>query len=246
MKVAVIIPARYQASRLPGKVLLDICGKPMIQHVFERASRAEGVSRVLVATDDERILQAVRAFGGEAVMTRSDHPTGTDRLAEVAAQLNDDIIINVQGDEPLIAPESLQIALRPLLEEPDLKMSTLREKLTVREEIDNPNHVKVVVDQHDYALYFSRYPIPYHRNLDRPAHWWRHIGLYVYRRDFLLHYARLAPTPLERAESLEQLRALENGYRIKCPVTPHPAIGVDTPEDLVRVRAMIEREQSAG
>lgn len=237
--VVAIIPARYQASRLPGKVLLDIAGRPMIEHVYERVSRAEGLDRVLVATDDDRIAAAVRGFGGEVAMTRTDHASGTDRLAEVASGLTCDIVINVQGDEPMIAPESLGIALAPLLAEPELPMSTLREALTDQDEIDDPNNVKVVVDQADHALYFSRHAIPYRRNEVGEAIWWRHIGLYAYRREFLLHYTSWRPTVLERVEGLEQLRVLEHGYRIKAPLSPYPAVGVDTPADLERVRALL-------
>lgn len=240
MDVVAIIPARFAATRLPGKVLVDIAGKPMIQHVFERAQATAGISSVLVATDDERIAAVVKGFGGEVCMTRPDHETGTDRLAEVAAQLSCDVVVNVQGDEPMIAPASIQIALEPLRRSPEVLMSTLRERLHDHDEIRDPNNVKVVVDQDDYALYFSRHAIPFPRNNgDGAIVYWRHIGLYAYRREFLLTYAQLSPTPLQRAEGLEQLRALEHGYRIKVPVTPHSAIGVDTPEDLERVRKLL-------
>ncbi len=239
MEVVAIIPARYAATRLPGKVLVDIVGKPMIQHVYERAAATPGISRVLVATDDERIAEVVHGFGGEARMTRSDHSTGTDRLAEVAEGLRADVVVNVQGDEPLIAPASIQLAIEPLRRDRDLVMSTLRERIQDPKDLQDPNSVKVVVDQDDYALYFSRSPIPYYRSADAGTTSWRHLGLYVYRREFLLHYARLEPTPLQLAEGLEQLRALEHGYRIKVPLTPHPAVGVDTPEDLERVRRLL-------
>ncbi len=243
MDVVAIIPARFAATRLPGKVLVDIAGKPMIQHVFERAQATAGISRVLVATDDERIADVVRGFGGEVRMTRADHETGTDRLAEVAAGLEADVVVNVQGDEPMIAPASIQLALEPLRQSPEVVMSTLRERLHDLEEVKDPNNVKVVVDRDDFALYFSRHAIPYPRNnSDGAIVYWRHIGLYAYRRDFLLTYARLTPTPLQRAEGLEQLRALEHGYRIKVPVTPHSAIGVDTPEDLARVRSLLAED----
>ncbi len=239
MDVVAIIPARYAATRLPGKVLLDIAGKPMLQHVYERASATAGIDQVIVATDDERIATAVERFGGEARMTSPDHATGTDRLAEVAADLDAEIIVNVQGDEPLIVPASIQLAVQPLRDDDSLVMSTLRERLHDPHEIQDPNNVKVVVDRDDFALYFSRHPIPFVRGADAPPTFWRHLGLYVYRRDFLLTYAQLPPTPLQLAESLEQLRALEHGYRIKVPATPHPALGVDTPEDLERVRAVM-------
>jgi 3-deoxy-manno-octulosonate cytidylyltransferase (CMP-KDO synthetase) len=239
MDVVGIIPARYASSRLPGKVLVDIAGKPMIQHVYERTCAAAGINRVLVATDDERIAEVVRRFGGEARLTRADHPTGTDRLAEVAAELDCELVVNVQGDEPLIAAASIEIALEPMRARPELVMSTLREKLHDREAIADPNNVKVVVDRDDFALYFSRHPIPYRRDHDTQAIWWRHYGLYVYRRKFLLEYAKWPATPLQLAESLEQLRVLEHGYRILAPETPHPAFGVDTPEDLAKVRQLL-------
>ncbi|MBI5832325.1 MAG: 3-deoxy-manno-octulosonate cytidylyltransferase [Armatimonadetes bacterium] len=239
MRAVAVIPARFAATRLPGKVLLDIAGKPMIQHVYERTSAAHGIAEVIVATDDERIAHAVRGFGGKVVMTRADHQTGTDRLAEVAQGLDCDLVVNVQGDEPLIAAQSVQIALEPMVARADLPMSTLREALNDRDAILDPNNVKVVCDQEGFALYFSRHPIPFRRDPDQHITWWRHIGLYVYRRDFLLTYAKLPPTPLQLAESLEQLRALEHGYRIYCAETPHAAVGVDTPEDLERVRALL-------
>ncbi|MCC7492621.1 MAG: 3-deoxy-manno-octulosonate cytidylyltransferase [Fimbriimonadaceae bacterium] len=239
MRTVAIIPARYAATRLPGKVLVDIAGKPMVQHVYERAAATPGVDEVLVATDDQRIADAVAAFGGQARMTSPEHTTGTDRLAEVARDLAADLVVNVQGDEPLIAPASIQIALEPFRHDPNVVMSTLRERLVDPGDLQDPNCVKVVVDTDDWALYFTRAPIPYIRNADAGASRWRHLGLYVYRRDFLLTYAALAPTPLQLAEGLEQLRALEHGYRIKCPLTPHPAIGVDTPADLERVRRML-------
>lgn len=239
MRVVALIPARFGSTRLPGKALLDIAGKPMIQHVYERTAAADGIADVLVATDDQRVVNAVEEFGGRAVMTRADHQTGTDRLAEVAAGLTCDLVVNVQGDEPLIASQSIEIAVQPLLDRPDVPMSTLREALVDRAALEDPNAVKVVVDQDDFALYFSRSPIPYRRDADQPLAYWRHIGLYVYRREFLLHYAQLSPTPLQQAESLEQLRALEHGYRIICPETPHHALGVDTPADLERVRQLL-------
>lgn len=239
MSVVALIPARYASTRLPGKVLCDIAGKPMIQHVYERAAATTGIDDVLVATDDERVAAAVRAFGGQVRLTRSDHPTGTDRLAEAAAELTADIIVNVQGDEPLIAPASIQLALQPLLDDSSLPMSTLRERFTDPALVRDPNAVKVVIDAAEFALYFSREPIPHVRDGGEPAVYWRHLGLYAYRREFLLEYAAWPPTPLEKAEKLEQLRVLEHGYRIKVPLTPHPALGVDTPEDLARVRELL-------
>jgi 3-deoxy-manno-octulosonate cytidylyltransferase (CMP-KDO synthetase) len=249
-----IIPARYQSTRLPGKALAAIAGRPMIEHVYRRAAAAASVQRVIVATDDERIRDAVRAFGGDAVMTSPSHPSGTDRLAEVAATLACDLVVNVQGDEPVLAPESIDAAVSAFAEAsdsakatshetadkaPPLEMSTLRRKIVDPAEHQNPNVTKVVVDRDGFALYFSRAPIPFTRDGQPRAEAWAHIGLYVYRRDTLLRLAALPPTALERAEALEQLRALEHGIRIKTVESRHETIGVDTPADLERVRALI-------
>ena len=211
----------------------------MIEHVYRRASEARSVSSVIVATDDERIYRTVLGFGGTARLTSPDHPSGTDRLAEVAASLTCDIIVNVQGDEPLIEPSTIDEAVAPLRADPRLEMSTLRRRLHDQSDIDNPNLTKVVIDREGFALYFSRAPIPYVRNPAARATVWGHVGLYVYRRACLLRLASLPPTDLERAEALEQLRALEHGIRIKAIETIHESIGVDTPDDLERVRRMM-------
>ena len=249
MKILCVIPARYASTRLPGKPLKDIAGKPMICRVYDRASQAETLSGVVVATDDERILQAVEAHGGRAMMTAKDHPTGTDRLAEVAAAYHDvDLIINVQGDEPLIEPSLIDDLGRAFEKDAELRMATVMTPMEDEAEQRNPNNVKVVTDINGYALYFSRSLLPYPRN-DTGIAVYKHIGIYAYRRDFLLTYAKMKPTPLERAESLEQLRALENGYRIKCIATNARFVGVDTPEDLVKVneiyKRMKEKEEAA-
>ena len=234
MKALCIIPARYASTRLPGKPLRDIAGKPMIVRVYERAVQAKRVQDVVVATDDERIRTAVEEHGGRAVMTRTDHATGTDRLAEVAEKMTDyDLIINVQGDEPLIDPTVIDALVEPFLADARLSMATAKTLLTDEEEIANPNNVKVITDLTGNALYFSRARIPYARN--EGANVYKHIGIYAYRRDFLLSYARMAQTPLERSESLEQLRALENGHRIHVIETDAVFIGVDTEEDLTAV-----------
>ena len=239
MKVLCVIPARYASTRLPGKPLKDIAGKPMVCRVYDRASQAKLVSRTLVATDDERILQAVREHGGEAMMTRADHPTGTDRLAEVAASFPDvDLIINVQGDEPLIEPSLIDELASVFETDPDLRMATVKTEIKDEEEQHNPNNVKVVTDQNGYALYFSRSLLPYPRHAGCPVY--KHIGIYAYQRDFLLAYAKMPSTPLEEAESLEQLRALENGYRIKVVETRAKFVGVDTAEDLAKVNAIFK------
>lgn len=251
-KVVAIIPARFGATRLPGKPLADIQGRPLIQHVYERARRARGLVRVLVATDDSRIAEAVRRFGGEAVLTSPDHASGTDRLAEAAAGTDADVLVNVQGDEPLLDPLAIEAALEPLLREPELPVSTLCVPLRSAEEMLEPSVVKVVCDARGDALYFSRSPIPFvrqgaghdlraaaaeavARGLAR-----RHLGLYAYRRQALMAFAALPPSPLELAEGLEQLRALQNGMRIRVVAFAGEAgVAVDTPQDLERVRALL-------
>jgi len=237
-RVVAIIPARYHATRLPGKPLALIAGRPMVEHVYRRASEARLVSHVLVATDDPRIAEAVDAFGGTAVMTRPDHASGTDRLAEVAAHLDCDVVVNVQGDEPLLDPASVDAAIAPCLDEPGVVISTLRTPLADRD-AGNPNVVKVVVNVKGDALYFTRSPVPYVRPGHPPTQAWRHLGLYVYRRATLIALAQLPQTPLERAEGLEQLRALEHGLAIRTVVTMTTAPSVDTPDDLNLVRALL-------
>jgi len=253
MRVTAVIPARYASTRFPGKPLADIHGKPMIQWVYERTRQANGIHRVVVATDDERIAAAVGAFGGEVQLTRADHPTGTDRLAEVAARIETDLVVNVQGDEPLIDPRMIEQALNAVRRNPGVVMGTLKAPLGSFEEFINPNVVKVVTDRQGFALYFSRAPIPHPRDLAEglEANFarleaFKHIGLYVYRKDFLLTYPRLSPTPLEQFEKLEQLRALEHGFRIKVAATELTSQGVDTPEDLERVRAAVADGRSSG
>ena len=243
MKVACIIPARYASTRLPGKPLLDIAGKPMIQHVVERVRQAQRPSRIIVATDDERVFAAVRDFGGEVLMTSAHHPTGTDRLAEVALALPEmDLILNVQGDEPLIPPQALDALVAAFDERPDLQMATLMTPMT-EDEYENPAAVKVVVSLDGHALYFSRSLIPLPRNKGPQWRCYKHIGVYAYRRDFLLRFAALPPSPLEMTESLEQLRALEHGVRIRVIETPCHSVGVDTPEDLEQVRQLFLNAQ---
>jgi 3-deoxy-manno-octulosonate cytidylyltransferase (CMP-KDO synthetase) len=226
------------ATRFPGKPLVDICGKPMIAWVYERASQADAVDRVIVATCDKEIIDVVEAFGGEAVMTSNKHRSGTDRLAEVAESLDSRIIVNVQGDEPLIDPRSVEMAIEPFYKEPALNMSSLMVP-TDPESAKDPNLVKVVVTVDNYAMYFSRSPIPFERKPLAGRSIYGHVGLYAYTRQFLLKFAAMEPTPLEMAESLEQLRVLEHGYRIKMIEIAQRPMGVDTQEDLKRVRAAL-------
>ena len=237
MKAAVIIPARFASTRFPGKPLVkDPWGKPLIQYVWEAAVQAEGVECVLVATDDERIAQAVRGFGGEVHMTSAAHHTGSDRCAEAARALDHDVVVNLQGDEPAIKPDMITQTIRLLERDPECVISTLAARIDSEEELRDPGVVKVVVDTRGRALYFSRSVIPHVRGSDAPlrdspAPHLRHYGIYGYRRDFLMSYNRLPPHPLEEAEKLEQLRALANGYKIAVGLTAHRMMKVDTPED---------------
>ncbi len=243
MRVLGVIPARYGSTRLPGKPLIDIAGKPMIQRVYERASQARLLDRLIVATDDTRIENVVRGFGGEARMTSPDHPTGTDRLAEVVRDIECEAVVNIQGDEPLIEPTVIDLAAEALLSDASVSISTLMTKVADEAEAQDSNVTKVVVDGNGLALYFSSLPIPGHRA--KTGHgWYKHIGLYVYRRDFLLLFPTLPRTPLEQTEKLEQLRALEHGYRIKVVETEHDSLSVDVPEDVERVVAAL-REGAA-
>lgn len=238
MKVLCVIPARYASTRLPGKPLSMIAGKPMIQHVYERACQAQMPDEVIVATDNELVEKAVAAFGGKAVMTSPDHPSGTDRLAEVALMYPDvDVIVNVQGDEPMIPPEVIDNLAKAFEADAELNMATMKVAMD-EADYDNPAAVKVVTDLNGYALYFSRSLMPYSRNKPEGYKVYKHVGIYAYRRNFLLKYAALQPTPLEKAESLEQLRALENGYKIKVLESDFKGIGVDTPEDLAAVNEL--------
>ncbi len=233
------IPARSESTRFPGKALADIGGKPMIVRVYERVAGSTLLNEVFVATDSREIQAAVLQHGGQALMTASDHASGTDRVAEAARTIDlagDDIVVNVQGDQPLFAPTMIEQVVEPLLEDPNIPMSTLMYRIVRDEEIHHPNAVKTVVDNEGFALYFSRSTIPYFRDSELDPTYFKHHGIYAYRNDFLQRFARLPQGYLERAERLEQLRALENGYRIKVVITESDSIEVDTPEDLERVR----------
>ena len=236
-----VIPARFASSRFPGKALALLAGKPLLQHVYERASQARYLSKLIIATDDDRIAKAARLFGAQVQMTRPDHLSGTDRVSEVASSDRAEVVVNIQGDEPLIDPGAIDAAALALLDDPELPMATLKKHIEIPGEVNNPNVVKVVADHAGNAIYFSRCPIPYlrdggHGGIDH----FKHIGLYVYRREFLLAYSALPMGPLEQAERLEQLRAIENGYRIRVVETEYESLGVDTPEDLERIAALFE------
>jgi 3-deoxy-manno-octulosonate cytidylyltransferase (CMP-KDO synthetase) len=249
MRITAIIPARYGSTRFEGKPLADLLGKPMIQRVYEGVCQSRLINEVIVATDDQRILEAVQSFGGKGAMTSPDHTTGSDRVAEVARKLKSEVVVNVQGDEPLIQGAIIDKAIRPLLSDETISISTLMTQIGEVKDWLNPHIVKVVVDQKNCALYFSRSPIPFPRDLhiDRlesnpfgtkrplPKRVFKHIGVYVFPRKFLLLFSKMKPTPLEKLEKLEQLRALENGYRIKVTPVEYEPICVDTPQDLQKV-----------
>jgi 3-deoxy-manno-octulosonate cytidylyltransferase (CMP-KDO synthetase) len=248
-KVVAIIPARYHSNRFEGKPLASIDGKPMIQHVVERARGVDILSRVVVATDDARIAEVVADFGGEYVMTASDHASGTDRLAEAAELLGideQDVVVNIQGDQPLFAPEAIRQVAGPLIRDPALPMATLIYKIIRPEEINDPNHVKTVFDCHDNALYFSRSPIPFQRNPEERIQptYYKHLGFYAYRKGFLLTFVALPEGEWERFEKLEQLRALQFGYTIRVVMIDHDSIEVDTPADARRVEEMLQQNRS--
>jgi 3-deoxy-manno-octulosonate cytidylyltransferase (CMP-KDO synthetase) len=257
MKIAAVIPARYGSTRFEGKPLADILGKPMIQYVYEGVRQSKLIEEVIVATDDQRIIEAVQSFGGKAEMTSPTHSSGTDRVAEVAKKLKAEIIVNVQGDEPLIKGNIIDKAIRPLLTDDTLPMSTLMTRIDEVRDWLNPHIVKVVVDQKNFALYFSRSPIPFPRDLQigrlesnpfgtnrpLPKRVFKHIGVYVFRKKFLLHFSKMKPSPLEKLEKLEQLRALENGHRIIVTPVNYEPLSVDTPDDLQKVITFFSHSQ---
>lgn len=239
MKVLGVIPARLGSTRLPEKVLRPIHGKPMIQHVWERARQAKKISDVVIACDDARIVKAVEDFGGRAMLTRVDHPNGSSRVAEVAAKEKAEILINIQGDEPAMRPEGIDQLAEVLIQNPDLQVATLAVRKTSREEYENPNVVKVVVDGQGNALYFSRSPIPYFRESKASLSFLKHQGIYGYRKDFLIQFVNWGAGVLEEVEKLEQLRILERGFKIRVIETPYDSQGVDTAEDLARVAEIL-------
>lgn len=254
MKIIGIIPARYGSSRFPGKPLAELQDKPLIMHVYHRAVKASVLSDLFVATDDVRIQSAVEELGGKAVMTRTDHVSGTDRLAEAAEKLEADIIVNIQGDEPLIESDMINQVTQPLIELERIPMATLKKKIVNADELENPNVVKVIVDEEDFALYFSRSLIPHPKKgyktimklnevVDVQPPFYKHIGIYAYRKHFLMKFTKLPVGCLEQIEELEQLRALEYGYRIKVIETKYDTIAVDTTEDLERVKELLKQNK---
>lgn len=241
MKIAIGIPARFQSSRFPGKPLAMLAGRPMLAHVIERSLAAD-IGPVFVATDDERIASLAREAGVTAVLTDSQHQSGTERLAEAVREIDCEIVVNVQGDEPLMDPQAIHSVVEPFAEEPFLPMATLAHPLSHPEDLEDPNVVKVVLDARGRAMYFSRAPIPYPRS-GRPLHALQHVGLYAYRKEFLLIYPSLSPCEAEASEQLEQLRVLHHGYDIAVQVGDFCCIGVDTPEDLARAEAMLQQRR---
>lgn len=241
--VLAVIPARYGSTRFPGKIVTDLAGKPLVWHTYTRTCQAARVTRAVVATDDARVVEALAPYDVPVVMTRTDHASGTDRIAEVAGKAEEAVIVNVQGDEPLIDPQTIDDTVGALLADDAAVMATAKHRITDPELVTDPNAVKVVCDGQGRALYFSRAPIPHIRDAETrataPPCYWLHLGLYAYRRDFLLRYAQLPRTPLEQLEMLEQLRVLESGYEIVVVETAYEAIGVDTPADLERVKRLL-------
>ena|SRR5215472_15100045 len=242
-EVVIVIPARYASTRLPGKPLVSLAGKPMIERVYERAKLAKNAGRVIVATDDERIVNAVEAFGGEARMTRADHRSGTERIAEVAAHTEGQVFVNVQGDEPLLDPLAVDTAVTALMEEPVAAIATVAVPIRTPADIMDPNVVKTVLDFEDNALYFSRAPIPWVRDSGSKTHarHLKHLGLYVFQRQALLEYPTLPQGELERIEQLEQLRWLENGWKIRVAEVARDAVSVDVPGDVERVEKLMRK-----
>jgi 3-deoxy-manno-octulosonate cytidylyltransferase (CMP-KDO synthetase) len=240
--IVCIIPSRYESSRFPGKPLADLCGKPMIQHVYERVSKAKAVPYVAVATDDKRIFKAVTKFGGNAIMTSTAHRSGTDRIAEAVKSLKlsaDAVVVNIQGDQPIFEPAQVDEVIAPLIADSTIVMSTLIYKIVLDEEITHPHAVKVAFDKDYFALYFSRATIPYVRDAKLKTDYYKHHGIYAYRRDFLDTFTKLPEGKLEKLEALEQLRALEYGYKIKVVITPYDSVEVDNRQELEKVRQIL-------
>ncbi len=248
LKITGLIPARYASTRFPGKALVKLLGKPMIQHTYERASQSKILTNLFVVTDDERITRTVHQFGGKSIMTSPEHQSGTDRLAEAVRNLDTDLVVNIQGDEPVITSEAIENVVGPLVENTEILMTTLAHRIKHPEDLQNPHMGKVVFNQEGWALYFSRSPLPWptpnvNKEFLRQHKYYNTVGLYGYRREFLLMFASLTPTPLEQIERLEQLRALEHGYQIMVRQTEYVPLGVDVPEDIHKVEKRLMEEE---
>jgi 3-deoxy-manno-octulosonate cytidylyltransferase (CMP-KDO synthetase) len=243
MKILGIIPVRLASTRLPGKPLIDICGKSMIQRVYEQGKKSHLLNDVVVAADDNKIIENVKSFGGKAILTSKRHKSGTDRICEVLDSYRCDIAVNIQGDEPMISPFDIDKAIKPMLKDKMIDVSTLAIRIYDAEEISDPNNVKVVFGDNRIALYFSRSVIPYNRDSEKKINYYKHIGLYVYRYKVLQEFRNLKQSKLEKAEKLEQLRLLENGYRIYVELTKNNTIGIDTAEDLKRIKNILESKK---
>jgi 3-deoxy-manno-octulosonate cytidylyltransferase (CMP-KDO synthetase) len=245
-----VIPSRYASVRLPAKPLVNLCGKTMVQRVYEQAMKAKLLTQVVVATDNDEIVRVVKSFGGEVKLTSPELRSGSDRVAAVVREVDAEIVVNIQGDEPLIEPEMINQAIRPLIQDSTIQVGTLVRKIESADELLNPNIVKVVLDENNFALYFSRSPIPYHRESATMDEWhkrhqyYKHIGLYVFRREFLLEYSSWQESKLEQAERLEQLRIMEHGIRIKAAITEFDSVPIDTAEDAERVRSIIKQKEN--
>lgn len=242
MRIIGIIPARYESTRLPGKPIIKISGKPMIQHVWENAGKSKLIDKLVVATDNKLIYETVESFGGEVVLTSKKHKSGTDRIGEAVKKYKCDIVVNIQGDEPFISYKNIDAAIKPLLNDNKLNVSTLGYHIKDKEEINNPNVVKIVIDKNNYALYFSRCAVPYDRDNSGKAKYIKHIGLYVYRTKYLFDFIKLKQSEHEIAEKLEQLRILDNGEKIKVVMTKIDSISVDTIEDLVNLNKLTKQQ----
>ena len=246
MPIFAFIPSRYGSTRFPGKPLAMIAGKPMIQHAYNCAANCPDISEVYVVTDDERIFNCVEDFGGKAVMTKEKHPSGTDRIAEAVEILglnDEDIVVNIQGDQPVFKPSLISDMVKPLIDDKTIPMGTLKYKISDPTEINNSNIVKVVTDNNDFALYFSRWPVPFYREKPLAQDYFKHLGFYAYRKAFIIEFNRLPGGKLENAEKLEQLRAIENGYRIKVVETVYDSIEVDAPEDIRKVEEILKNSE---
>ena len=244
MNIIGVIPARFGSTRLPGKPLVEIEGKPLIQYVYEQAKKVETIKRVLVATDDEKVFEKVRGFGGEAKLTSKKCSSGSNRVAEAVKDINCDIVVNIQGDEPFFEPKVVEGMIEALIENPEVMITTACVRVESREDINNKSSVKVVLDKGHFALYFSRHPIPY--SPGGKIEYFKHLGLYAFRKPFLLKFATWKETPLEAAERLEQLRILENGYRIKVVESSYDSLGIDTQDDLEKAREIIKKRVNEG